>query len=227
MKNLSDFEDIIGYKFSNKNYLRLALTHSSYANERGNNKEVFNERIEFLGDAVLEMISSSYLYLSYPNMQEGELTKLRAKLVCEDALCDAARRIALGDYLYLGHGEEITNGRQRKSILSDAFEAIIGAIYLDGGIDNATTFVNKYVLDCVEEKMYVKDSKTALQELVQSRYSFTVSYKIINETGPEHDKVFTAAAMFGDKVMGQGKGRTKKEAEKNAAYNTIKMINRA
>jgi len=224
MKNISDFEDIIGYKFNNKNYLRLALTHSSYANEKGNNKEIFNERIEFLGDAVLEMISSSFLYLNYPDMKEGDLTKLRSRLVCEDALCDAAKRIDLGSYLYLGHGEEVTNGRQRKSILSDAFESVIGAIYLDGGIDNATIFVNTFVLDSVEEKMYLYDSKTALQELVQANYGFTVSYEIIDTSGPEHDKVFTSVVLFGDKQMGQGKGRSKKEAEKNAAYNTIKMI---
>ena len=224
MKNISDFEDIIGYKFNNKNHLRLALTHSSYANEKGNNKEIFNERIEFLGDAVLEMISSSFLYLNYPDMKEGEMTKLRASLVCEDALCDAAKRIDLGSYLYLGHGEEMTNGRQRKSILSDAFESVIGAIYLDGGIECATDFVNKFVLDSVEEKMYMKDSKTLLQEIVQSKYDFMVSYNIIDAIGPEHDKVFTAVAMFGDKEMARGTGRSKKEAEKNAAFNTIKMI---
>ncbi len=224
MSDLNQFQDIINYRFNNINYLRLALTHSSYANEKGMAKNFYNERIEFLGDAVLEFISSDFLYRNYTDMQEGNMTKLRANLVCEDALAFAAVKISLGRYLYLGKGEENTNGRNRKSLLCDAFEAVIGAIYLDGGIKAATEFVNRFVLNDVEKKMDMFDSKTVLQEIVQAKYGVTVKYEVIEESGPEHDKSFTVAAFLKDQMMAKGTGHSKKEAEKEAAYRAIQML---
>lgn len=224
MNRLDELQDIIDYRFNNINNLRLALTHSSYANEKGMAKNFFNERIEFLGDAVLEFISSDYLYRNYPDMQEGKMTKLRANLVCEEALSFAASKINLGKYLYLGKGEEHTNGRNRKSLLCDAFEALIGAVFLDGGIESATAFVNRFVLDDIEEKKYMFDSKTYLQEYVQAKYGVTVSYELIDESGPEHNKTFTSAAVLMGKTLGFGTGHSKKEAEKEAAYKSIQML---
>ncbi len=224
MDNLSKLEQSIGYAFNNRNFLKLALTHSSYANEKGMAKTAYNERIEFLGDAVLELLSSDFLYRENPKMQEGDLTKLRAKLVCEDALTVAAKCINLGEYLLLGKGEELTNGRERKSILSDAFEALIGAIYLDGGIDEAKVFVNRFVLNDIDSKVLISDSKTTLQEIVQARYGVTVTYEVIEESGPEHNKHFKVAAYIRDKQMGIGEAGSKKNAAKEAAYKTILML---
>lgn len=224
MNDYDELESVIGYSFSNRNFLKLALTHSSYANEKGMAKTAYNERIEFLGDAVLELVSSDFLYRNNPDMQEGGLTKLRAKLVCEDALDYAAKSINLGKYLMLGKGEEQTHGRERKSILSDAFEALIGAVYLDGGFDTAKTFIERFVLNDIEHKSLFYDSKTTLQEIVQSKYGVTVTYKIIEESGPEHDKHFTTAVYIQDKMMGTGEGHSKKESAQMAAYQTILML---
>ena len=225
MNNRTELENIIGYTFNNKNQLRLALTHSSYANENGMGKYAHNERIEFLGDAVLELISSDFLFKEYPDMQEGDMTKLRSKLVCEDALSYFAKQIGLGRFLYLGKGEEHTNGRERKSILCDAFESLIGAIYIDGGMEAATKFVKRFVLSDIEQKMYMFDSKTTLQEMVQAKYGVGVVYKVIEESGPEHNKSFRIAVYIKDKLMGEGFGHSKKEAAKEAAYQTILMLN--
>lgn len=224
MTDLSEFESIIEYTFNNKNHLRLALTHSSYANEKHMSKTAYNERIEFLGDAVLELVSSDYLYNNYPDMMEGDMTKLRAKLVCEESLAASAREINLGDFLMLGKGEEVTGGRTRDSILSDAFEAIIGAIYLDSGINNAREFILKYVLNDIDNKTLFIDSKTTLQEIAQSKFKKPVTYKVINETGPEHNKQFEIAAFIGDKQMETGIGKSKKSAAQNAAYKTMLLI---
>lgn len=224
MTNFNELESIIGYTFNNKNHLRLALTHSSYANEKGMARTSYNERIEFLGDAVLELLSSDYLYRSYPDMMEGNMTKLRAKLVCEEALAASAREINLGTFLMLGKGEEVTGGRTRDSILSDAFESLIGAIYLDSGIEKAKDFINRFVLNDIENKTLFVDSKTALQELVQSRFRQSVTYKVISESGPEHNKQFEIAAFIGDRQMASGIGRSKKSAAQNAAYKTMLMI---
>lgn len=224
MYNLDELENTIDYVFKNKNFLKLALTHSSYANEKGMAKTSYNERIEFLGDAVLELVSSDYLYHENPQMQEGGLTKLRAKLVCEDALDVSARSINLGKYLLLGKGEEITHGRDRKSILSDAFEALIGAVYLDGGYSVVASFINKFVLNDIENKSLFYDSKTTLQEIVQARYGVTVTYEVIDESGPEHDKHFEIAVFIKDKQMGVGEGHSKKSAAQMAAYQTILML---
>ena len=223
-KKLLELEKKIGYKFENFDLLVNALTHSSYANEhhiayRGN-----NERLEFLGDAVLEVTSSEFLFRTYPELPEGELTKKRASLVCEPTLALCAREIPLGDYLLLGKGEEATGGRSRDSVVSDAMEALIGAIYLDGGFANAKEFIPKYILNDIENKQLFYDSKTTLQEIVQGRYEEDVHYVLIKEEGPDHNKSFYVEALLGGRVLGQGCGHTKKAAEQQAAYCAIKKL---
>jgi len=219
--NIAELEDKISYTFQNKNLLRLALSHSSYSNEKKMNRLANNERLEFLGDAVLEVISSEFIFLNYKNMNEGEMTKFRASLVCEPSLAICAREIGLGDYLLLGKGEINTGGRERDSILSDALESVIGAIYLDGGFTNAKEFVQKFVLSDIEHKQLFYDSKTILQEIVQSKFKEPLRYELLGEEGPDHDKTFTAAVLIGEMQVGTGKGRTKKAAEHEAAYQAI------
>ena len=219
-----ELEKKIGYAFENLDLLVNALTHSSYANEhhiayRGN-----NERLEFLGDAVLEVTSSEFLFRTYPNHPEGELTKKRASLVCEPTLALCAREISLGNYLLLGKGEEATGGRRRDSVVSDAIEALIGAIYLDGGFANAKEFIHKYILNDIENKQLFYDSKTTLQEIVQGRYEEDVHYVLVKEEGPDHNKLFYVEALLGKRVLGQGCGHTKKAAEQQAAYCAIKKL---
>ena len=221
MSRLHEFEEVIGYHFNNQGLLRQALTHSSYANERHMKKHSDNERLEFLGDAVLEVTSSEFLYQKYPDYSEGELTKLRASLVCEPTLAFCTRAIDLGKYLYLGKGEDLTGGRNRKSILSDALEAVIGAIFLDGGFANAKEFVLKYILTDIEHKQLFYDSKTILQEIVQAGYSEELNYQLIREEGPDHDKRFVVEARIGEKSIGEGMGHTKKAAEQEAAYQAL------
>ena len=212
---------MIGYHFQNRNYLRQALSHSSYANEMRLSKLANNERLEFLGDAVLELMSSEYIFRTNEQMHEGEMTKLRASLVCEPTLAMCAREINLGDYILLGKGEIATGGANRDSILSDAFEAVIGAIYLDGGFTSAKEFIMKYVLDDIDSKKLFFDSKTILQEIVQADYKEPLQYKLLGESGPDHDKVFTVAAIVDGKELSQGTGKTKKAAEQAAAYQAI------
>ncbi len=221
MSRLHEFEEVIGYHFNNQGLLRQALTHSSYANERHMKKHSDNERLEFLGDAVLEVTSSEFLYQKYPDYSEGELTKLRASLVCEPTLAFCTRAIDLGKYLYLGKGEDLTGGRNRKSILSDALEAVIGAIFLDGGFANAKEFVLKYILTGIEHKQLFYDSKTILQEIVQAGYNEELNYQLIREEGPDHDKRFVVEARIGEKSIGEGMGHTKKAAEQEAAYQAL------
>jgi len=180
-----------------------------------------NERLEFLGDAVLELMSSEYIFRTNEQMHEGEMTKLRASLVCEPTLAMCAREINLGDYILLGKGEIATGGANRDSILSDAFEAVIGAIYLDGGFTSAKEFIMKYVLDDIDSKKLFFDSKTILQEIVQADYKEPLQYKLLGESGPDHDKVFTVAAIVDGKELSQGTGKTKKAAEQAAAYQAI------
>ncbi|MDD5900227.1 MAG: ribonuclease III [Lachnospiraceae bacterium] len=218
---LNDLESHLGYRFRNRELLRHAVTHSSYANEHHLKREGNNERLEFLGDAVLEMISSENLYKGNPQMPEGELTKLRARLVCEPTLAQCAKEIALGSFLLLGKGEESTGGRERSSILSDAFEAVIGAIYLDGGFTNAKEFIERTVLSDVEHRALFCDSKTILQELIQSGHKGTLSYRLLSEEGPEHMKCFTVCACLDDTLLAEGVGKTKKAAEQEAAYRSI------
>ena len=223
MKDIKAFQQKIGYQFQDEKLLTQALTHSSYANEKHMKKLSDNERLEFLGDAVLEIISSDFLYKNYPDKPEGELTKLRASIVCEPTLALCTKDIELGNYLRLGKGEDQTGGRGRKSILSDALEAVIGAIYLDGGFANAKEFVLKYILTDIEHKQLFYDSKTVLQEVVQGEHE-QLTYVLIHETGPDHNKRFTVEARIGERVIGSGSGHTKKAAEQEAAYRALLSI---
>lgn len=224
MAKYQELEQKIGYTFTNEGLLRQALTHSSYANEKHMKKHSDNERLEFLGDAVLEVVSSDFLYRNYPNLPEGDLTKLRASIVCEPTLALCTKEINLGDYLLLGKGEDRTGGRNRKSILSDALEAVIGAIYLDGGIEQAKQFILKYILTDIEHKKLFYDSKTILQEVVQGNYEEKLNYVLLEESGPDHDKNFSVEARIGERVVGQGNGHTKKAAEQEAAYHALLLL---
>lgn len=221
MKLQKEFQQRIGYEFSNVRLLQQALTHSSYANEHHMGKQADNERLEFLGDAVLEIVSSEFLFHKYPKYPEGELTRLRASMVCEPALAFCTRELELGKYLFLGKGEDMTGGRERKSILSDALEAVIGAIYLDGGFASAKEFILRFILTDIEHKQLFYDSKTILQEIVQASHKEELGYRLVKEEGPDHNKHFVAEAYVGDRVIGQGEGRTKKGAEQEAAYRGI------
>ena len=224
--DLQKFQETIGYTFKNKSLLKNALTHSSYANEKHWKYETNNERLEFLGDAVLELISSEFIYTANPHMEEGKMTKMRASLVCEMSLAASAREIHLGKYLYLGKGELHTGGDRRDSILSDAFEAVIGAMYLDGGLDTAGEFIYKYVLSDIEKKQLFHDSKTILQEIIQGTFrdDTDIHYPIIRETGPDHAKEFEVCCCINGKKYANGIGRTKKAAEQKAAYETILLL---
>ncbi|MDD3277880.1 MAG: ribonuclease III [Lachnospiraceae bacterium] len=224
IEKVRELEKRIGYEFENFDLLIMALRHSSYVNEHHMDRIVCNERLEFLGDAVLECVSSEYLYQQFPMKPEGELTKLRASLVCEPTLAYDAREIQLGEYLVMGKGEEMTGGRARDSITSDAFESVIGAIFLDGGFANAKEFILNHVLDDVEHKRFFYDSKTILQEVLQEKQEAVISYRITDEAGPDHDKTFTAEVCLGGTCLGKGQGRTKKAAEQQAAYDALCRI---
>lgn len=219
-KNLSELMDKINYQFKDINLLKNALTHSSYANEKTIKKYKDNERLEFLGDAVLELTSSDYIYKNYSNMNEGQMTRLRASIVCEPTLAICARAIGIDNFIMLGKGEELTGGRKRDSIVSDACEAVIGAIYLDGGFANAKEFVKSFILNDLESKQLFYDSKTILQEVVQAAHK-EVIYEIIGESGPEHDKDFIASAKVDGMFHVIAKGHTKKHAEQHAAYEAL------
>lgn len=222
MTDFMSLQKTLGYTFKDQNHLQLALTHSSYAHEHPKaTKGQYNERIEYLGDAVLELIVSDYLYKNYPKKSEGEMTKTRASLVCEYSLAQCAKEISLGDYIYLSKGEDLTGGRFRDSILSDAFEAVLGAIYLDGGFEPVQQFVTKILLTDIESKQLFYDAKTTLQEIVQANKGDVLAYKLVGEEGPEHNKEFLVEAYLNDNKIGEGKGRTKKAAEQHAAYEAI------
>ena len=223
MSDLKQFQKVIGYHFHDEQLLKQALTHSSYANEKHLKKLSDNERLEFLGDAVLELTSSEFLYQNYPKLTEGQLTKLRASIVCEPTLATCTEEMNLGDYLFLGKGEERTGGRKRKSVLSDALEAVIGAIYLDGGFANAKEFVLKYILKDIEHKHLFYDSKTILQEVVQGEHE-QLTYVLLGETGPDHNKMFEVGVLIGRKEISTGKGHTKKAAEQDAAYHALLVL---
>ena len=220
-KKLKELQQNIGYQFKQEALLRQALTHSSYAHEKNLKELMDNERLEFLGDAVLEVVSSEFLFKNHPEMNEGQMTKLRASLVCEQSLAACARQLNLGAFLLLGNGEDLTGGRERDSILSDAWEALIGAMYLDGGFTSAKEFILKYVLQDIEHKKLFYDSKTMLQELIQNKYKQTLHYVLLSEDGPDHNKVFTVQAYMDDTPLMTGRGRTKKAAEQNAAYQSL------
>ena len=219
-EKIIEFEKKIGYTFENPYLLVTALTHSSYSNEKRLKKYKCNERLEFLGDAVLELISSEYIFKENPQKPEGDLTRIRASYVCEPTLAACAREISLGDYLLLGKGEDRTGGRERDSILSDAMEATIGAVYLDGGFARAKEYVEAFVLRDIENKKLFYDSKTILQEIVQGRH-LALADQLVKETGPDHCKSFEVAVMINGKKIAVGTGRTKKKAEQSAAYEAI------
>ena len=218
---LEELQDKIGYRFQNTDLLKQALTHSSFANEQKINKLKDYERLEFLGDAVLELVSSEFLFWENPQMPEGQLTKLRASMVCEPALAYCAKDIDLGSYILLGRGEEYTGGRYRSSITSDVMEAIIGAIFLDGGIENAKKHIYRFILSDLENKILFLDSKTILQEEIQKKKDAQLRYELIGESGPDHNKQFTVDAYLNDVLIGSGTGRTKKAAEQQAAYEAL------
>lgn len=215
----------IAYTFKDEKLLINALTHKSYANEKNRKGVLDNERMEYLGDAVLELVTSDFLYKNYPDMPEGEMTKLRASLVCESALSYDARNINLQDYIYMGVGEENTGGRNRDSVISDAFEALIGAIYLDGGLEEASSFIHCFVLNDIDNKEKFYDSKTILQERINHTKLGELSYEIVKESGPDHNKVFEAIVKLDEKEIGRGIGQTKKHAEQIAAKDALLKIN--
>ena len=221
---LDELEQKIGYVFGDKALLKQALTHSSYANEQKIRKNGDYERLEFLGDAVLELISSDFLFKQYKDMSEGKLTKLRSSLVCEPALAQCAKEINLGSYMLLGKGEESTGGRYRESITSDVMEALIGALYLDGGFQPARDFICKYILSDIEKRRLFYDSKTVLQEIIQTKPNQKLVYDLIDEIGPDHNKEFVVEALLNGKKIGFGQGKTKKAAEQKAAYEAILAI---
>ena len=225
-KSIRQLQDTIGYKFHNPVFLEVALTHSSYANEVKHQLK-YNERQEFLGDAVLSIIVSDYLFNNY-TVPEGELTKLRAAIVCEKSLDVMANKIHLGEYLRLGRGEEMTGGRTRPSIIADAFEALIAAIYLDSGIESARAFVLPFVTEMLEheDSLSFKDYKTILQEIIQQNPEEKLVYKLVGEKGPDHDKRFVVDVMLNSNVIGKGEGRSKKNAEQMAAKEALELMGR-
>lgn len=219
-EELKKLEEKIGYEFKEKTLLLQALTHSSFSNEQKINKCRDYERLEFLGDAVLELLSSQFFFETYPEMSEGEMTRQRSAMVCEPALAFCARDLSLGDYVLLGKGEESTGGRKRDSIISDVMEAVIGAVYLDGGLEEARNFVQKYILSDLENKQLFYDSKTLLQEKMQ-KMGKELSYELIDESGPDHDKIFTVEVKIDGAAVAKGQGRNKKAAQQQAAYQVL------
>ena len=222
---IKDLEVAIGYRFQNIQLLQNALTHSSYANERWHNSLLSNERLEFLGDSVLGMLVAEYLYHNFPNRPEGELTRMRADMVCEQTLAAAANRIGLGSHLLLGHGEEQGGGRHRNSILADAMESVIAACFLDGGIEAALKVVQQFILvEVPVTKLHNADYKTKLQELVQQKKNQVLSYRLAGQSGPDHDKQFDVEVSLNGSVVGSGSGSSKKRAEQMAARSAIERL---
>ena len=228
MSELKNLQEKIGYTFRNEELLRSALYHSSYANEHRGSGIQSNERIEFLGDAVLGLVSAEFLYATHPELPEGELTRLRAALVCEESLFEVAQSVDLGQYLLLGKGEEQGGGRTRPSILADATECVFAAVYLDGGMEPARDLIHRVLLEkehevTIEERRH--DNKTALQELVQKTPGQVLDYVQVGESGPDHDKTFSFAVKLNGEVIGLGTGRSKKEAEQAAAKAALEQLN--
>ena len=222
---MKDLQEAIGYTFNNPALLTEALTHSSYAHEQHKHMK-YNERLEFLGDAVLSIVVSDYIYKHCPNLPEGELTKLRASLVCEKSLFDFAKQIDLGSYLRLSNGERRNGGAKRPSIVSDAFEALIAAIYLDGGIEPARQHILRFVIPEIDQhkNRSFKDYKTALQEIIQKNPGEKLEYHLVGSTGPDHDKHFKVEVCLNSNVIGRGGGRSKKEAEQQAAREALELM---
>ncbi len=220
-------QELMDYKFKDRSFLIRALTHSSYSNENKKEKLKNNERLEFLGDSVLGLIISEYLFSHYANLEEGQLTKIRAKIVCEASLGSASKALKLGEFMLFGRGEELTGGRERTSILSDAFEALIAAIFLDGGMEEARAFVlrrlDAVIKDAVEGKLFV-DYKTRLQEVIQIQKGNRIKYEIVREEGPDHSKIFYTEVRLNDVTIGVGSGHSKKESEQEAAKHGLKRL---
>ena len=222
---IKDLEAAIGYKFHNISLLQNALTHSSYANERWHNSLLSNERLEFLGDSVLGMLVADFLYSTFPDRPEGELTRMRADMVCEHTLALVANRIHLGQHLQLGHGEERLGGRSRESILADATESVIAACFLDGGMEAAAQFVKRFILvEVPVSRPHNMDYKTALQELVQQKKNQTLTYTLVGQSGPDHDKVFAVEVCLNGETVGSGSGSSKKRAEQMAAKSAMEKL---
>ena len=222
---MNDFEKVIGYEFSDKSLMETALSHSSYANESKISRQS-NERLEFLGDSVLSIVVSQYLFNHFSHLPEGELTKIRASLVCEKSLFEFALQINLGDYLFLGKGEASSGGRTRPSILADAFEAVIAALYLDGGLENAERFILKFIPDDLDKakKSSFSDYKTILQEIIQKNPEERIEYILVGSQGPDHNKVFIVEVRLNSNVIGKGTGKSKKQAEQNAAREALELM---
>ena len=221
---LEQLEEVIGYQYKNRELLKEALTHSSFANEQKINKSRDYERLEFLGDAILELVSSEFLFRTHPDMPEGKLTRTRASMVCEPALAYCAKDLELNQYIRLGKGEEMTGGRNRDSIISDAMEAVIGSLYLDGGFEAAHAFIHKFILSDLENKILFYDAKTVLQEIVQETPQGSLHYELLKEEGPDHNKCFWVEAFVNGKAISKGSGKTKKAAEQQAAYEAILIL---
>lgn len=217
-------EEAIGYHFQDISLLENALSHSSYANERFHNSLRSNERLEFLGDSVLGMVVAEHLYRTCPECLEGELSRMRADMVCETSLANIAVKLSLGDHLLLGHGEAISGGKKRASILADAVESIIAAIYLDGGFAPAKDFIHKFVLSATPKKAKNVDYKTALQELVQQKKGQVITYVLAGESGPDHCKEFIVQVQINGQIAGEGTGSSKKRAEQDAAKNALEKL---
>jgi len=222
---LKDLETAIGYRFQNILLLRNALTHSSYANEHWHDSLMSNERLEFLGDSILGMVVANYLYQNFPDRPEGELTRMRADMVCEQALATVAQRLNLGEHLLLGHGEAQGGGSKRASILADAVESVIAACYLDGGMEPAKALIDNFVLcDVPVAKLHNVDYKTTLQERVQQKKNQVLTYTLTDQSGPDHNKSFTAAVALNGQIVGEGTGSSKKRAEQAAACAALKKL---
>jgi len=222
---IKDLEAALGYRFQNITLLQNALTHSSFANERWHDSLMSNERLEFLGDSVLGMVVAEHLYRNYPDRPEGELTRMRADMVCETALAQVADKLQLGTHLLLGHGEAQGGGRARASILADAVESVIAAMFLDGGMAPAKGFIDRFILcDVPEKKLHITDYKTALQELVQQKKNQVLSYELTGQSGPDHDKHFQVQVLLNGVPVGNGQGTSKKRAEQDAARDALEKI---
>ncbi|MBQ8910295.1 MAG: ribonuclease III [Oscillospiraceae bacterium] len=222
---MKDLEIAIGYRFKNITLLQNALTHSSFANERWHDSLMSNEQLEFLGDSILGMVVAEFLYRNYPDRPEGELTRMRADMVCETSLANVADQIGLGEHLLLGHGEEQGGGRTRASILADAVESVIAASFLDGGMEPARKFIERFILCNVpEQRLRNADYKTALQELVQQKKNQVITYELTGQSGPDHDKHFAVQVLLNGSPIGFGEGTSKKRAEQDAARNALEKL---
>ena len=226
-RQLTDLQEKIGVKFTEQSLLQRAVTHKSYANENHRQQLKDNERLEFLGDSVLDLIISRYLFVNYPQHPEGNLAKTRSVVVSAPILAQKAKELELGNFIRLGKGEEMTGGRTRDSILADCFEAVVGSIYLDQGLEAAREFVLELLVENiknVERGDYVRDYKTVLQELVQQNTNFRPEYEVVDEQGPDHNKIFTVEVELNDEIVGVGQGNSKKEAEQEAAKEAIAKL---